>query len=202
MRISSEFMVQANPDHVFETLLNPLVMQGCIPGCTELSMIDETHYTGNLTNEIAHVKFNAAFTAELTELKKPNNIKVVLSGDDRKLATSISVVISLEVTSNGSDSKIHYDMDVAIRGKLGRLGEPIIRRRSAEVERDFVAALTRSFRTPELSAYHSEPYTDADLAAPTGLLVTDVTNPLKQESEPTVRVSWLRRVFSFFRRKR
>ena len=35
-----------------------------------------------------------------------------------------------------------YEFELAIRGKLGRLGESVIRRRTAEVERQFAEALS------------------------------------------------------------
>lgn len=202
MHIASEFVVQAEPDHVFETLLNPLVMRDCIPGCTELLKTDETHYGGKLTDEIAHVKFNANFVAELTELNQPKNIKVVLSGDDHKLATSISVVISLEVDSHDSGSKVRYDMDLAIRGRLGRLGEPIIRRRSAEVERDFVAALTQAVQSSTVSAGNDVPFAGSVLLAPSEPSAAGVKESSHQRSGPTVRDGWLRHILAFFRRKR
>ncbi len=200
MRISSEFVVGANPSYVFETLLDPLVMRDCIPGCTELFMTDETHYKGKLTSEIAHVKFNADFVAELTELDKFKNIKVVLSGDDRKLATAINVVIALEVVPIEKGSKVRYDMDLAIRGRLGRLGEPIIRRRSAEVERDFVTALTRAFQSSKSSAGQggaealspSTPPAEVSAAFP---------HDVPQKSTAKKQNRWLKLIFSFFRRK-
>jgi hypothetical protein len=37
---------------------------------------------------------------------------------------------------------VGYEFELAIRGKLGRLGESVIRRRTAEVERQFAEALT------------------------------------------------------------
>jgi hypothetical protein len=140
MRIGSTLTIPAEPRQVFERFLDPDTMQACIPGCTELQRLDDTHYRGLLVNEVAHVRFNASFAAEITEIQSPRLVRAVLTGEDRKLGSSLKINATLEVVPDGDQSKVTYGMDLALWGKLGRLGEPIVRRRSVEVERQFSAA--------------------------------------------------------------
>lgn len=144
MQISSDFSIESDPSHVFDIFLDPMVMRQCIPGCTDLERIDDLHYQGGLTNEVAHVKFSARFAAEIVELDRPNRIKAVLSGEDRRLGSSIKVTISLDLKPRDTGCDVVYQMEIALWGKLGRLGESIIRRRTSEVERDFVLAIVRA----------------------------------------------------------
>lgn len=149
MRISSSFSIPAPPHEVFDRFLDPATMKNCIPGCNELERLDESHYRGQLVNEVAHVRFNARFAAEIVEMDRPRRVRAVLTGEDRRLASSLKLTASLGVEPDGErDSAVSYEMDLALWGKLGRLGEPIIRRRSAEVERDFVVAFKTAF-SPE-----------------------------------------------------
>jgi carbon monoxide dehydrogenase subunit G len=149
VRISSSFSIPAPPHEVFDRFLDPETMKSCIPGCDELERLDESHYRGQLVNEVAHVRFNARFAAEIVEMDRPRLVRAVLNGEDRRLGSSLKLTASLGVEPDGdSDSAVSYEMDLALWGKLGRLGEPIIRRRSAEVERDFVTAFKTAF-TPE-----------------------------------------------------
>lgn len=146
MRISSSFSIPAPPHEVFDRFLDPETMKSCIPGCDELERLDESHYRGQLVNEVAHVRFNARFAAEIVEMNRPRLVRAVLNGEDRRLGSSLKLTASLGVEPDGdSDSAVSYEMDLALWGKLGRLGEPIIRRRSAEVERDFVTAFKTAF---------------------------------------------------------
>lgn len=144
MQISSDFSIESDPSHVFDIFLDPKVMMQCIPGCTDLERIDDLHYQGGLTNEVAHVKFSARFSAEIVELDRPNRIKAVLSGEDRRLGSSIKVTITLDLKPRDTGCDVAYQMEIALWGKLGRLGESIIRRRTSEVERDFVSAVVRA----------------------------------------------------------
>ncbi|HWG01076.1 MAG TPA: SRPBCC domain-containing protein [Trebonia sp.] len=150
MKIGSTLTLPAEPTRVFERFLDPDTMRACIPGCAELERLDDNHYRGLLVNEIAHVRFSASFAAEITEIEPPRLVRAVLTGEDRKLGSSLKVNATLQVAPEGDTCQVTYDMDIALWGKLGRLGEPIIRRRSVEVERQFSAAFADAVlgRTP------------------------------------------------------
>lgn len=140
MQIGSTLIIPAEPNQVFERFLDPDTMRVCIPGCAELERLDDAHYCGLLVNEIAHVRFSARFAAEITEIEPPRLVQAVLTGEDRRLGSSLKINATLRVAPKNGESHVTYTMDIALWGKLGRLGEPVVRRHSAEVERQFSAA--------------------------------------------------------------
>ncbi len=151
VKLSSSFTVPAAADKVVALFLDPQTMRSCIPGCEELAQTDERHYQGTLVNEVAHVRFKAGFTAEIVSVSEavagPAVVHAVLRGEDRRLGSTIRMDATLRVSPIGSSdadqaSEVAYEFELAIRGKLGRLGESVIRRRTAEVERQFAEALT------------------------------------------------------------
>lgn len=147
MKLASSFTVPAPPERVFELFLDPPTMMACVPGLEELQQIDETHYKGRVVNEIAHVRFNAPFSAEALHLNPPHEARGVVKGEDRRLASSVKADASLTVEPQGDDaSVVSYEVEVAIWGKIGRMGESIFRRRTAEVEAQFVEAFSRVCR--------------------------------------------------------
>jgi uncharacterized protein len=152
MKLESEFPVPAHPSTVFKLFFDPEVMRGCIPGCEELVRADDTTYTGRLVNEVAHVRFSAGFSAAIQSIDEAGEVKTVtalLKGEDRRLGSSIKIDATLSVRPDGDDaSVIAYSMDMALWGKLGRLGEPIIRRRSREVELEFARSLAIACGAP------------------------------------------------------
>ncbi|WP_433284929.1 CoxG family protein [Pseudonocardia sp. CA-142604] len=145
MKLSSSFWVPAAPERVFAHFLDPDSMRACVPGCQELEKVDDTHYRGTLVNEVAHVRFSAGFTAEITEQAGPGQVKALLRGEDRRLGSSIKIEAALAVNEDGSadSSRVEFGLDVALWGKIGRLGESIVRRRTEEVERQFAADFSR-----------------------------------------------------------
>jgi carbon monoxide dehydrogenase subunit G len=143
MKLGSTFTVPVDSERVFERFLDPDSMRVCIPGCEELLRVDDKHYTGRLVNEIAHVRFNASFSAEITELTPPRKVRAVLKGEDRRLGSSLKLDAVLTVQPAGDASEVTYSMEMALWGKLGRMGESILRRRTAEVETQFVERFTQ-----------------------------------------------------------
>jgi carbon monoxide dehydrogenase subunit G len=147
MKLSSQFTVPAAPDKVVALFFDPATMRECLPGCEELQQVDEKTFRGVLTNEVAHVKFKAGFTADITSVEQPADdtspgvVKAVLKGEDRRLGSTIKIDATMTITPVGQDSRVDYDLEMAMWGKLGRLGEAVIRRRSVEVERQFSEAL-------------------------------------------------------------
>ena len=139
MKLGSTFSVPAKRTKVFERFFDPDTMRQCIPGCEELVRLDENHYSGRLTNEIAHVRFAAAFSLEIVDVDPPRAVRAVLQGEDNRLASSLKLDANLLLEADGDErSTVTYQMDLAMWGKLGRLGESIFRRRTADVEREFV----------------------------------------------------------------
>ncbi|TFD56961.1 hypothetical protein E3T43_08500 [Cryobacterium sp. Hh7] len=147
MKLASQFNVAAAPDQVFSLFFDADTMRICLPGCEELVRVDEKTYRGSLTNEVAHMKFRAAFSAEIqsvTPAAEPNGSSVVhavLRGEDRRLGSTVKIDATMTVAPDGDESRISYELEMAMWGKLGRLGESIIRRRSMEAEKQFAVAL-------------------------------------------------------------
>jgi carbon monoxide dehydrogenase subunit G len=152
MKLASSFPVPAAPDKVLALFLDPATMQACIPGCEELVQVDDSRYQGSLVNEVAHVKFKAGFSADITsrttpaDTSEPAVVTAVLKGEDRRLGSTIKIDATLTVspltTDDGGTSEVSYEFELAMWGKLGRLGESVIRRRTSEVEKQFAEALT------------------------------------------------------------
>ncbi len=150
MKLGSSFTVPGSPDKVLTLFLDPSIMQACLPGCEEMTQVDDHTYRGALVNEVAHVKFKATFVAEITERDipsgptQPAQIRAVLKGEDRRLGSTIKLDALLVVSpgTDGDTSQVSYEMEMAMWGKLGRLGESVIRRRTAEVEAQFAEALS------------------------------------------------------------
>jgi carbon monoxide dehydrogenase subunit G len=147
LKLASEFVVPATPDKVFALFFDPDTMQACIPGCEELRQIDERTYQGRLANEVAHVKFRARFSVEILSVTNPAEsdgrsvVQAVLKGEDRRLGSTIKINATMTIEARGEDALVSYELEMALWGKLGRLGESVIRRRTSEVEKRFATAL-------------------------------------------------------------
>jgi hypothetical protein len=49
------------------------------------------------------------------------------------------------LTELGDETRIDYEVDAALTGKLGSLGQPVLRAKAKELERQFAAKLAAAF---------------------------------------------------------
>jgi uncharacterized protein len=206
MKLGSTFTVPTEPARVFAHFLAPDSMRASIPGCTELERSDERHYRGKLVNEIAHVRFSAGFSAEITELTEPREVRAVLKGEDRRLGSSIKIDALLAVEPDPADaakSQVDYTLEIALWGKIGRLGESIVRRRSTEVEKQFVEIFSKICAGGPPGADHN-PTLAALLAAEESPQVSTLDEkkaaPAAANGAP-VKVSFWQKFLNLFRKK-
>jgi carbon monoxide dehydrogenase subunit G len=143
MKLESTFFIPASPERVFSSFLEPEVILASLPGLEQFTRVDEETFRGTLRNEVAHVKFNAAFTATLQEVDDPRLVVAKVQGEDRRLASSIKADARLAIEPSGDGSQVDYGLEVALWGPIGRVGEAIVRRRTAEIQEEFVRRFSR-----------------------------------------------------------
>ena len=51
----------------------------------------------------------------------------------------------------GGGTRIDYDVEASLTGKLGSLGQPVLRAKAKEMERQFAARLGAAFAPPAAS---------------------------------------------------
>jgi hypothetical protein len=138
LRITSEFSVPAARTSVWRALLDPSVLLASIPGCEDLRAIDDDHLEARLVTSIAHITFGARIDATIVERVPPQRMTAVIQGEDKRLASALRVDATLALAEDGpARTVVAYDLEIALRGRLGRLGEPIFRRKARDMEAEF-----------------------------------------------------------------
>jgi uncharacterized protein len=142
MKITSQFSVPVRRETVWEALLDPAVLLESIPGCEDLQAVDATHFRARLVTSIAHIQFGAGIEATITESVPPERLSALIEGEDSRIASAVRVDAALVLEEQAvSETVVSYTLDVALRGRLGRLGEPIFRRKSRDMETEFARRL-------------------------------------------------------------
>ena len=56
MKLSGTYKFKANSRQVFHAILNPSVLQACIPGCSSVELLDASHLMANITTPLPGLK--------------------------------------------------------------------------------------------------------------------------------------------------
>jgi len=121
---------------VFQTVRNPVWLVQCIPGCKDLREISEGRYSAVLTNEVGFITLSFKVIVEVVKIDPPRLIEAKITGD--AIGLVVQATAGLELSEAGpNETDIRYSSNVSLTGKLGGLGEPVFRAKSAEVAKQF-----------------------------------------------------------------
>jgi uncharacterized protein len=145
MRLNGEFTVPAPRDAVFARLTDPPFFLSCIEGASNLVEVDPSHYTAMLETSIAYMKFKFAVAVAFLERLPPERIAAKVEGTPMGVVGRLSATAAAALAEAGSATHVTYEIDVALTGKLGSIGQPVLRSKAKAMERSFVQNLLNAF---------------------------------------------------------
>jgi uncharacterized protein len=145
MKFSGELTVNAPRAAVFEALRDARFFASCVDGVRELAEIGPDRYSATFEAKVAYMKFTFKVTVELVRAEAPREIEAKVEGTPlgvvgRMVATSLTTL-----SEDGDGTRIDYAVDAALTGKLGSLGQPVLRAKAREMEKQFAARLSAAF---------------------------------------------------------
>ncbi|NNM74163.1 CoxG family protein [Enterovirga aerilata] len=145
MKFVGEFTVPAPRDIVYARLNDAPFFASCIEGVGDLTQIDETRYTATLETRIAYIKFKFAVAVEFVEKVAPEKIVAKAEGTPLGVVGRLTSTASAMLREDGAQTVVSYEMNVALAGKLGSIGQPVLKSKAKEMERSFVKNLNAAF---------------------------------------------------------
>jgi carbon monoxide dehydrogenase subunit G len=151
MKVTGEITVKAPRAAVFEALRDARFFASCVEGVHDLQQIDDSHYAAMLETKVAYMRFKFKVAVEVARLVPPQEIEARIEGAPlgvvgRLTATSLTTLIE-----SGDETQVHYSVDATLTGKLGSLGQPVLKSKAKEMERQFAGRLRAAFeqKAPE-----------------------------------------------------
>ena len=145
MKISGELTVPAPQAAVFEAVQDARFFASCIDGVQELTEVDPTHYDAVLETKVAYMKFRFKLSVEVTRKEPPDTIEAKVEGTPLGIVGRLTATSLTTLTEVGDETKIAYNVETALTGKLGSLGQPVLRSKAKEMEKQFAARLAAAF---------------------------------------------------------
>ena len=131
-RIQGSHLLQATPEYVWHQLLDPAVLQRCIPGCTAMTRTQPEHYLAVVKIGLGPVSATfatqvALFPEAPNHASAPTRCRLVLSGQAGALGEGkATVLVQLHAIQDPQTQSIHTRLDwqasPEVTGKLAQLG--------------------------------------------------------------------------------
>jgi carbon monoxide dehydrogenase subunit G len=145
MNFDGQIVVKAPRPAVFEKLSNPRFFASCIEGVGDLQEIDPTHFTAVLETRVAYIRFKFNISVEIAESEAPHRIVAKSEGTPMGVVGRLTSTSTATLSEANGETTVAYSIDVALTGKLGSIGQPVLRSKAKELERQFAANLKAAF---------------------------------------------------------
>src|SRR4051812_8945583 len=120
MIIESSFPVKAPPQKVWDFLIDPTQMVGCVPGCSKVERLDDTTYRATMSAKVAYITFRAAREGAIPGMAPPHELESTARGEDKRLGSNVQIAATLRLTPQADGvTEVAYRADVSLWGKLG-----------------------------------------------------------------------------------
>ena len=123
--------------------------QSCVQGVANLNEVSPTEYTATFETKIAYLKFKFEITVEKTEAVPHERIGAKIEGKPHGIVGRLSATSAAVFADAPDGTIIQYEVEANLTGRLGSIGQPVLKSKAKEMEKQFVANLRSGFAAAE-----------------------------------------------------
>ena len=124
MKMSGEEFIAAPREVVWKALNDTAVLKKCIPGCQEIKRTSPTDMEATVAIKVGPVKASFGGQVTLSDMNPPTSYRI--SGKGTGIAGVASGGANVVLSDADGGTKLAYDVDALVGGKLAMLGARLI----------------------------------------------------------------------------
>lgn len=149
LKIEEKFTVAAPVEQVWQFLLSPELVAGCLPGAALRGQEGADTYLGTMKIKVGPVTSEFRGKATMSDVDAvAHRLKLSGTGDDTSGGGSARMTMELSVTAAEPGSEVQVVADVEIAGKLVRFGRGMIEGVSKQLFKQFVERARERITAP------------------------------------------------------
>ncbi|MCY3691548.1 MAG: carbon monoxide dehydrogenase subunit G [Chloroflexota bacterium] len=122
MQLSGEYYFSKPPQAVWDGLMNPDVLAGCIPGCRSIETDGPNRYRAVANVRVGPVSGNYTATVALSDLDPPKSYTMTIEGSGNLGFVNGTSTVTLTPADDGGTT-VHVDVDSQVGGAVARVGQ-------------------------------------------------------------------------------
>jgi carbon monoxide dehydrogenase subunit G len=145
MKIEGTHQVNALRERVYDLLVDPEVLQRCIPGCERLEKTEADNYSATIRTGVGAIKGVFTGTVRLEDMRPPEHYRIVVAGKGAPGFLKGSGDLDLE--QEGESTLIKYTGDLQLGGTIASVGQRMIQGAAKMMASQFFTALEAEAKT-------------------------------------------------------
>ena len=119
---------------VWDFMLDVDKFASCMPGVEDLTRVDDVTFTGTMKAKVGPISGAFEFQANIVESAAPTQLKAHVEGKDSLTKSTMTADITMDLaTESAGETELAYAASVDVKGRLGIIGDMVIRATGAQV---------------------------------------------------------------------
>src|SRR5713226_1952769 len=147
MKIEGTQTLHAPRERVFQSLVDPEVLQRCIPGCEHLEKTGEDSYAATLRAGVGSIKGVFQGNVKLEDMRPPEHYRIVVDGKGGPGFLKGSG--DLDLAEQDEVTIIKYVGEIQVGGTIAGVGQRMLQGTAKMMATQFFTALEAEAKTSE-----------------------------------------------------
>jgi carbon monoxide dehydrogenase subunit G len=123
MKLKGSYKFRASSQRVFNAILNPEILQSCIPGCKSVKYVDQNGIQASMSVPFPGLKGPYSATIRITERQEPTFLKFEVKREGA--AGTINAFARITITDQADGSLLTYDSEATLGGAIAIANNPM-----------------------------------------------------------------------------
>jgi uncharacterized protein len=141
MLIKDSFMLDAPRDAVWALFEDVERAGSCVPGVEKITRVDDQNYQGLLKVKVGPIAASFNGQVRIVERSAQDKIVAEVTGEDKGSASRVKATFTGRLSPEGEATRLDYEMEVALRGRLGQFGGAVVRATAKKMTAEFARKL-------------------------------------------------------------
>jgi carbon monoxide dehydrogenase subunit G len=140
VEIEKTLTVAAPRARVWELLLDPKIMAGCVPGTQSVEVISDVEYVADVKVKISFIAARFKIRTKIVQSRPPEYLRMEGTGEDSSVASAMKQSSELFLTDLGNDqTEIRIKATADVMGRLGSFGLSVMKTKADRMWDEFGA---------------------------------------------------------------
>ena len=148
MKYQGKVSLQATAETVWDVVLDIEQFADCMPGMQDLVKIDDRTFEGGMSAKVGPVSGDIRFRSQIVDVDPHVSLTAHVEGEDSLTKSTMTSDITMTLSADGTSTELAYVAEVNIKGRLGIVGDMILRATGVQVIEEFFNRLRKKVEVP------------------------------------------------------
>jgi carbon monoxide dehydrogenase subunit G len=131
MKFEQTIDLDADPQRVWDFVMDVPSVAKCIPGCESLEPLGDDKYKAVVKLKVGPIGLSLASEISIVAKDEANKTAALrVEAADKRVGGAVKATMNMTLTPLGSGTRLQVDTDANVMGRIGDFGQPVIRKKA------------------------------------------------------------------------